>query len=259
MLSNVARKMKVIKSVKQNYQPTNEVLSLLEQFRLMVNDSIRIGLRGNITSLKTLSLKAYHQISKYNVYSNYCLTAMSKAIGLLSNYRKSLKKNPNTKKPYVSKLMLTDCYGFRIKDGILRLTLKARNYIYIPLNMHTQTIISGHIIRSVTLTPYTLSISYAKETEIIKPTGLIGIDRNLDNVTIASNDGNVKQYDLSKATRIKSIYRTVTSHFKRNDIRLRKQVFSKYGIKQKNRVNQILHNISKEIVQQAKIHIIMEL
>jgi hypothetical protein len=42
---------------------------LLEQFRQMLNDCIRIGLTENVTSLKSLSLKAYRQLSGYDVVS----------------------------------------------------------------------------------------------------------------------------------------------------------------------------------------------
>ena len=44
----------------------------------------------------------------------------------------------------------------------------------------------------------------------------------------------------------------VKSHFKRNDARIRKRVFGKYGRKQQNRVNQRLHLVSKAIVEQAE-------
>lgn len=71
-------------------------------------------------------------------------------------------------------------------------------------------------------------------------------------MTTASTDGTVRRFDLSKATRIKSDYRYVKSQFKRNDARTRKQVFSKYGEKQRNRVQPLLHNVSKRIVEEAK-------
>jgi hypothetical protein len=37
-----------IKSAKQNYCPSDEILNLLEQFRLIVYDCIAIGLRENV-------------------------------------------------------------------------------------------------------------------------------------------------------------------------------------------------------------------
>jgi len=53
----------------------------------------------------------------------------------------------------------------------------------------------------------------------------------------------------------------VKSHFKRNDARIKRQIFRKYGEKEWNKVNQILHYTSKEIMERAKedrLGIVME-
>ena len=244
--------MRAIKAVKQKYQPSQEILCLLEQFRLMVNECVRIGLEENVSSLGTLSKKAYHQLSRYKTLSYYRYTAMSNATGLLSAYRKSLKKHLETKKPHVTKLMLMDCYGFKIIDGQLRLSLGNRRFTYIGLNNYVLRSIRGYTVRSVCLTARNLSIAFSKETVLIDPAGLIGIDRNLSNITSANSKGEIKVYDLSKAVEIKETYRNVKCHFKRNDVRVRKRIYGKYGRKQKYRVHQILHRASKKVVEEAK-------
>lgn len=217
----------------------------------MVNDCIRIGLEEKTTSLKSLSLKAYHQLDRYTVYSNYKLTAISKATGILRNYRKSLRKHP-AKRPYCIKPMLVDCYGRRIIDGKLRLPITAKKYVYIPLNRHTLSVTSGHTLRSVTLTTCTISVCYSKDVAEAEPKGLIGIDRNLDNLATSTNTGESRVLDLSEATRIKSAYREVKSHFRRNDARIGKRIYGKYGVKQRNRVKQVIHRATKAIVEDAK-------
>ncbi|OLB72597.1 hypothetical protein AUI06_00970 [archaeon 13_2_20CM_2_52_21] len=50
-------------SVWQHYAPTRDGLGLLEAFRRMVNESIRIGLGNNVSSLRRLSLLSYNQLS----------------------------------------------------------------------------------------------------------------------------------------------------------------------------------------------------
>ncbi len=102
------------------------------------------------------------------------------------------------------------------------------------------------------MTDSTLSIAFSKEVIQKEPHGAIGIDRNLDNVTTASMDGNIRRFDLSEATRIKSTYREIKSHYTRNDVRVRRRIYRKYGLRQKNRVNQLLHRVSKKIVVQAR-------
>jgi IS605 OrfB family transposase len=217
----------------------------------MVNVCIAVGIEENVSSLKTLSSKSYRRLS-HDTLSYYRLCAISTATGILRNYRKSKKKNPWTRVPYAGKLMLTTCYGFKIQNGLLRLPVKPREYVYVKLNSHTLKVLSGLEVRSVTLTPDSFSMAYSKEMVEIEPEGYMGVDRNLDNVTITSTDRTVERFDLSKATRIKSTYRSVKSRFKRNDTRIRTRVFSKYGEKQRNHVQPLLHNVSKRIVEDAK-------
>lgn len=256
--------MRVVKTIKQSYQPSDETLALLNDFRCMVNDCIRIGIKENITSMKQLSLKTYHTLKTYDISTRYRLTAISSASGMLRNYRKSLRKNPNTKTPYATKLRLIDCYGFRIQGKRVRLTLRDHEYIYIVLDNHTLQVLSepNYIPKSICLSIDSLSITYSKEVAPrTEPKGFIGIDRNIDNITTCTTNGQLQLHNLSDATRIKSTYREVKSHFTRNDVRIKKQISQKYGKKQTNKISQILHHVSKAIVQEAKINrfgIIME-
>src|SRR3989449_1527418 len=240
-----------VRSVRQKHHASLELLWLLDEFRRMVNVCIAVGIEENVSSLKTLSSKSYHRLSR-EMLGYYRLGAISKATVILHNHRKAKKKNPRTRTPYARKLMLTTCYGFKIKDGLLRLPVKPRQYTYVKLNRHSLQAISALSVRSVTLTPDSLSLTYSKETIEVKPEGYLGVDRNLDNVTTASVDGRARKFDLSKATRIKADYRSVKSRFKRNDIRIRTRVFSKYGEKQRNRTQPLLHSVSKRIVEEAK-------
>jgi len=248
--------MRAVKAVQQHYTPGPEILQMLDQFNQMLNECVRIGLTENVTSLKSLSTKAYNQLATYDVMSYYKLCAISKATGILRNYRKARSKNPKTKQPYARRQQLTTCYGFKIKmiEGALLLPFKPKQPLPIPLNTHVLRVLSepGIQIRSVTLTDQRLSICYAKEAEPIQPRGLIAIDRNLDNLTVADSDGQMRRQNLAKATEIKAMYREIRSHMRRNDLRIRRRVTGKYGRKQHEKVKQILHHASKQIVVDAK-------
>jgi putative transposase len=248
--------MRAVKAVQQHYTPGPETLRMLEQFRQMLNDCVRIGLAENVTSLKSLSLKAYNQLATYDAMSYYKLCAISKATGILRNHRKARRKNPKIKDPYARRPQLTTCYGFKIKtkEGELLLPFKPKQPLSIPLNAHVLHVLSepNIQIRSVTLTDQHLSISYAKEAEPIQPRGLIAIDRNLNNLTIADSDAQVTRRNLAKATEIKAMYQEIRSHMRRNDLRIRQHVTGKYGRKEREKVKQILHNASKQIILDAK-------
>src|SRR3989454_7968725 len=251
--SEFSHELRAVKTVRQNYRPTEEILSLLEDFRCMVNDCVRIGLRENLTSMKSLSMKTYHQLSAYDVPTRYRLTAISRAAGMLRNYRKELKKRGRSARvPHVTRLSLTDCYGFRVIHRLVRLPARRGEYVFIVLNDHTLRSISGHTPRSLTLTTHSLSICLSKEIAEIEPVGAIGTDRNLDNVTLADSDEGILRHDLSRATEVKARCRETKSHFKRNDSRIRRRVYGKYGRIQRSRVGWILHNVSASIVKRAK-------
>ena len=246
--------MKIMKCVQQQYVSAPIITNLMENFRMMLNDCIRLGVKENISSMKQLSLKCYPYLKRYNVLSYYKLCAISRASGILKNYHNFIRKGKKVKVPYVFKPQLVTCYGFKIKDGKLLLPSKVGECVEIPLNSYVRMVlaVSDLKVRSITLTPDKLSLSIAKEVESIKPETVIGIDCNLANVTTASLSNKPVRYDLSKIASIKSQYKNVKSHMKRNDIRVRKKVFRKYGKLEKNKAKWILHNTSKNLVAQAK-------
>ena len=71
----------------------------MELFRRMVNQSIAIGLETGKTSLKMLSLASYHQLKAYETRSEYRLCAISRASGILKNYR-NLSSKHSVRIPY---------------------------------------------------------------------------------------------------------------------------------------------------------------
>src|SRR3989442_5831034 len=242
----------VVKAAKHCYHARPEILELLEDLRMMVNDCIRIGLSENITSMKKLSLACYHRLPTHDAPTEYRLTAASKAAGILRAHRKEKTKNPETKTPYAKKLILVGCYGFRIFGRFLRILYRPNKYVFVILNDHVLKAIAGRKVNSITLTPTSLSLCHSKNIPPSMPQGLIGIDNNLDNLTLADSDGEIVRYDLSRATRVRAICRETKRHFTRNDARIRRQVFGKYGKIQRNRVTQLLHQVSSRIVENAK-------
>jgi len=222
------------KSVKQQFQPTPEVAQLMEIFRQMVNDCIRIGLENNLSTMKKLCSLAYKQLARYDIISYYKLCAISHAAGILANRKKSIKRGLQPRQPYAKRPLLVSCYGFKIVDGVLKVPLGNRQYFDIPLSDYAdKTIsISSFRIRSFTLTIDAVDICYSKEVEMIECSSTEGVDRNLRNLTIG-NCQQVKQYDLSKAVDIAENTRSIMKSFKRNDVRIRRKLYSKYAAEER--------------------------
>ena len=218
--------------MKQRFKPDQRVLRLMELFRRMVNDCIRIGLAEGRMSLKSLSLTCYPELRSYQTPSAYRLCAISKATGILTSYKK-LSKTHHVKQPDRTRLSLITCYGVKTIDGRIRLP----GNVEIPLNSYVQRFLSqpGVELRSVNLTPDSLNISVRRQVQSKACAGMLGIDTNLDNVTVADTENQVESYDLSKTTAVKSQCRWTKRRFSRNDAKIRKHIFSKYGRLERNR------------------------
>ncbi|MCI0557974.1 MAG: IS200/IS605 family accessory protein TnpB-related protein, partial [Nitrososphaera sp.] len=233
--------------------PTLQMLEQMETFRQMVNDCVAIGLKNDASTLKKLSSLSFSQLARYDVISYYKLCAISHAAGILANRKKSLKRGIKPRQPYAKRQLLVSCYGFRITDNVLRVPLGNKQHFDIPLNSYIRKILSDPIlkVRSFTLTADSLSICISKEVAEIECASIEGVDRNLRNLTVGNGD-NVVQYDLSKAIDIAENTRSIIRSFKRNDVRIRRKLYQKYGLREKRRVNQLLHSVTKAIVQHAK-------
>jgi putative transposase len=225
----------------------------METFRQMVNDCISIGLEHDVSSMKKLSNLAYKQLASYNIISYYKLCAISHAAGILANRKKSIRRGLQPRQPYATRPLLISCYGFKIIDGVLKVPLGDRLHYDIPLNSYVRNVMSDPLLRihSFTLSAKSMSICYSKEIEEIQCTNIEGIDRNLRNLTVG-NVHNVVQYNLSKAVDIAENTRSIIRSFKRSDARVRGRLYDKYGKRRKSRSNQLLHRVSKAVVQSAK-------
>ena len=151
-------------------------------------------------------------------------------------------------------LILISCYGFKIIDNKIRIPLGDREFEEIPLTKHLLTILSDPKLKvnSFTLTETSLLLCVSKEvTEMNDLGNAIGIDRNLGNLTVGSSTS-VTYYDMRKVVKIGETTKKIVRSFKRNDVRIRKEIASKYGKRKAERVKRILHSISKDIADRAK-------
>lgn len=224
----------------------------METFRQMVNHCIRIGLENNCSTLKKLSMLSYNTLDEYHIQSKYKLTAISQSAGRLAQMKRDIRKGRNPKSPFVSKPYLVSCYGFKINGMLLSIPTGDRNYIHVLLNQHTLSQLSEEGIepRSFTITPHSLSISVRKETSEIKSENVIGIDRNLRNITIGNNSG-ITMYKTNKILSIKENTSHVISSFKRFDVRVKRHFQKRLGNRRSRRIQRYLHIISKDIVKKA--------
>jgi len=226
---------------------------MMERFRQMVNFCIRIGIQNDVATTIQLSKLCYRQLEKYDIYPYYKLCAISHAAGILANRRKSIKRGFAPRQPYAKRGLLTAYLGFKVENGAWRVPLGNRKYLDIPFNNYVKNLLAEPSlrIRSFTVTSNLVSICYSKEVPRIECTSTVGVDRNLRNLTIGNNE-KVVQYNLAKTADIVESTRSIVRSFKRNDVKIRKKLAFKYGQRRKNRVTQLLHHVSKAVVEKAR-------
>jgi hypothetical protein len=136
----------------------------LEAFRRMVNESIRIGIANDASSLRRLSLLSYNQLAQYDSPSCYKLCAISRAAGILAARKKSLKRGFPTREPYAVRPPLISCYSFKTMNGRLEIPIARGKRLGIPLTKHTLDVISQPMVkvRSFTLTRNRLCLCIAR-------------------------------------------------------------------------------------------------
>lgn len=59
------------------------------------------------------------------------------------------------------------------------------------------------------------------------------------------------QVSIEEDVEISKNTKSMISSFKGNDLKIVNRLYSKYGIRRNNRINQLLHQVSKIIVEQA--------
>ena len=242
-----------VKSVWQYYAPAGgDVLRLLELFRRMVNESLRIGMANDASSLRKLSLLSYNQLAQYDSPSYYKLCAISRAAGILAARKKSVRRGYATRAPYSVRPVLVSCYGFKIRNGRIEIPVSRGKRLSLPLTNQTLEVITqpGVKVRSFTLTRNKLSLCIARDTPMIECTSTVDVDRNLRNLTVG-NDDQTSHYDLSKTVRVASTTIQIVASFIRDDDRVKTRIASKYGRRRTSRTGHLLHNATKTIVAAA--------
>jgi putative transposase len=225
--------MKQTKCVWQFHDKNDALKEVFDYFRFCTNEMIRISEQKNLTSRGAMHNEFYKNLRR-DFIAKYIQSATSVAKARLKLYRTTKKKKPNAKIPYVKRnIIILDNQSFKIQDNILQIPIKPYEYIFIKLYSYVIKQLEDTKVGSITLTPEKLIISYSKEILQINPEHHVGIDRNFNNATSFDTTGKFMVYNLEKTNQIKTVYKEVKSKFKRNDVRIKKKIYSKYGKKEK--------------------------
>ena len=240
---------------------------LLGEFRLIVNRSIRIALRGDIRSRFGLSKAAYRTLSaEHDVYKQYIPSAFEVAIGTLKAYRRRIRGGKRTTVPYLRRLVLkaeNQTYRLDRASGRLRIPIRGTESVQLtlPLSMWHRSIMSDPSwgLGSLTVTSDRVVITVRKAApEPYRPDGAIALDTNeaaLDGIVVhacvpALVTVPFPEVRIVQATHFRRRRRLAKK--KAHDRRVQRRLLDREGRRERNRVRHRLHVVSKGLVQAAK-------
>ncbi len=221
----------------------------------MVNHAIHICLSENIRGRLNLRNRIYRDFrERYDVVSCYAYNVAEIAWSVVKRHK---KWNRN---PFVKHLMLkVDRFNYSLNYSILSLPSRKNHRILIPLKYggYQRSFLLDATLRrgSVTMTDSTIIITFKRKVQEIEVHGKVGFDCNENSLVGFTSDGTLLKYDTSQASCDRAQYRMIRSKIAKelhDDRRVGRRLLDKYGRKERGKVNQLLHKISKTVVEYAK-------
>lgn len=242
---------------------------LLAEFRLLVNESIRIALRHDVRSRARLTRVAYGFLSaRHAVYKQYIPSAFQVALAVLKVYRRRTRKGLRTRVPFMRRLMLkaeNQSYRLDRETGRLRIPIRGTEglQLHLPLSEWHRSYLRDPSwgLGSLTVVPGKIIVVVRQEVpKSYEPESAIALDTNEDSL-----DGVHASGDAAVILRIPldGVRCIQVTHFRRrrrlakkkaHDRRVQRVLLSREGRRERNRVRQRLHRVSKWLVGAARKH-----
>jgi putative transposase len=240
-----------------------EVVFLMQDFRLMVNRGIRHALENDHTAKGSMVKFGQSLAREYHVNGAHAQTAMGVALSLTKGHRRRLRNGKKSKVPYVFKPFLrADDVTFHItpETGHVRLSLRNGEWASFEVKLskyHLDLMNKGRIKQLVLNGTRAVLVIEKMVPERYAPTSLIALDtneRSLDGVSLTSETTtpvSVPYPEVSVVQHRHFVRRRKLAKKKCNDRRVWRKLASKEGRRERNRVSQRLHLISKGLVELA--------
>ena len=240
---------------------------LLSEFRLLVNESIRVAVKEDIRSRARLVRAAYRDLSaRHAVYKQYIPSAFEVALGTLKTYRRRLRRGKRSLVPYVRRPSLkaeNQSYRLDRDTGRLRIPIRGTEgvQIHLPLSDWHRSILGDPTwsLGSLTVVPGKVIVVVRKAApKPFQPEGAIALDTNedsLDGVVASGNAARSVRMPFDGVRQVQAIHfrrRTMLARKKAHDRRVARRLLDCEGRRERNRVRQRLHRVSKRLVQLAK-------
>ena len=236
--------------------------SLFKTYRELVNFLITHAYENNLTSFYRLKKETYKGLRKEHpgLPSHYIYTACQMATSIYKSYRKRKRKGKANGKPVFKKevIMLDDhLFKLDLENKTVKLsTPNGRVQLeFYPAKYHEKfkdwKVGQAWLVRTPKGT--FLNVVFSKEVEVEEPKAFVGVDLNENNITLSLPNGEFIQI-ITHERELRTGYfvkrRKIQQKIRAGKVK--KELLEKYGLRERNRLNDIYHKLANKIVEVAE-------
>ena len=245
-----------------------EARSLLEDFRLAVNNAIRAGLQARVTSRNALVKIAYKDFREQHprMYAQHLVSAFEVACGILKNHRKRFRKRVTYRIPYVKRLMMkaeNQAYKLDRKSGVIDLPIRAGCHVELKLivsQYHRRYLDNMSLsLGSLTVLPDRVIVAFRKDApKPYAPDSVISLDtneRSLDGVFVEGDVVKAVKADFPDIAIIQQRHhdrRKRLQKKKAHDRRISRELCRREGTREHRRIDYMLHQVANSVLRFAE-------
>jgi putative transposase len=245
-----------------------EARSLLEDFRLAVNNAIRVGLQARVTSRNSLCKVAYRDFRKEHprMYSQHLVSAFDVAGSILKNHRKRVQKGVTSRIPFVKRLMMkaeNQAYKLNRKAGTIDLSIRAGCHVELRLvvsQYHRKYLDDMSIsLGSLTILPDRVVVAFRKDApRPFVPESVLSLDtneRSLDGVFVEEEITKAIKADFPDISIIQQRHhdrRKRLQKKKAHDRRKSRELCGREGTREHHRIDYRLRQVADSVLKLAE-------
>jgi putative transposase len=241
--------LRATKCVTQSHS-SGRLVDLLSECLIVTHNAIKYAKENEIESRR--GMKGFYQtLRDIELPSCYKVASITRACAVVHSRVKSERRGVKVSHPRPLRRVVCIISGFFITmKGRLFIPLRRDRYFDIQLNQHALNRIAGRNVRSVTITPDSLSLFYCEDIGPFRIRRVYGVDRNEKNIAFGDRE-KVTLVEVTKLVKVRQATREIIGSFRRNDVRMRRKLARKYWKRANHRSDQILHAAANHIVDVA--------
>jgi len=245
-----------------------EAMSLLEDFRLAVNNAIRAGVQARVTSRNTLVKIAYRDFREQHprMYAQHLVSAFEVAGSVLKNHRRRFRKDVSCRTPFVKRLMMkaeNQAYKLDRKLGVIDLPIRAGYHVELRLivsQYHRKYLDDMSLsLGSLTVLPDRVIVAFRKEApKPFVPESVLSLDtneRSLDGVFVEGEVAKAVKADFPDIAIIQQRHhdrRKRLQKKKAHDCRTSRNLCRREGTREHHRIDCRLHQVANSVLKFAE-------